>query len=62
METVIKKSYPVTGMSCAACAVSVETMLKSVTGVRNAAVNFANQTAWVEYSSETVATQAAMLR
>lgn len=54
METVIKKSYPVTGMSCAACAVSVETMLKSVTGVRNAAVNFANQTAWVEYSSETV--------
>ena len=54
MDTVIKKSYPVTGMSCAACAVSVETMLKSVTGVRNAGVNFANQTAWVEYSSETV--------
>lgn len=54
METVIKKSYPVTGMSCAACAVSVETMLKSVTGVRNAGVNFANQTAWVEYSRETV--------
>ncbi|RFS27039.1 Cu(2+)-exporting ATPase [Chitinophaga silvatica] len=36
-------------MTCAACAVSVESMLKSVPGVSSAGVNFANQTAWVEY-------------
>ena len=54
MDTVIKRSFPVTGMSCAACAVSVESMLQSVTGVKKAGVNFANQTAWVEYNKEKV--------
>ncbi len=54
MDTVIKRSFPVTGMSCAACAVSVESMLQSVPGVKQAGVNFANQTAWVEYNTETV--------
>ncbi|KAA2240929.1 copper-translocating P-type ATPase [Chitinophaga agrisoli] len=37
-------------MSCAACAVSVESMLKSVPGVQDAGVNFANQSAWVIYN------------
>lgn len=46
---IVKESYPVLGMTCAACAVSVESMLSSVAGVRDAGVNFANQTAWVEY-------------
>ncbi|WP_256009656.1 heavy metal translocating P-type ATPase [Desertivirga xinjiangensis] len=45
----IKKTFPVTGMSCAGCAVSVESMLKSAAGVSAAGVNFANNTAWVEY-------------
>ncbi len=36
-------------MTCAACAISVESILKSVPGVENAGVNFANQSAWVEY-------------
>src|SRR5690349_18614346 len=44
-----KEAFPVLDMTCAACALSVESMLKSTEGVRNAAVNFANQTAWVEY-------------
>jgi P-type Cu2+ transporter len=43
------QSFPVLEMTCAACAVSVESMLKSTAGVKQAAVNFANQTAWVEY-------------
>ena len=43
--------FPVLEMSCAACAVSVESILKSTGGVKDAAVNFANQTAWVEYDS-----------
>ncbi|MDF2191343.1 heavy metal translocating P-type ATPase [Paraflavitalea sp. CAU 1676] len=51
---IIKESYPVLEMTCAACAVSVESMLKSVEGVRNAGVNFANQTAWVEYDQAMV--------
>lgn len=49
----IKKAFPVLGMTCAACAVSVESMLKSAKGVHDAGVNYANQTAWVEYE-ETV--------
>lgn len=43
-----KKTFPVLGMSCAACAVSVESMLKNTDGVKDAAVNYANQTGWVE--------------
>lgn len=43
-----KVTLPVTGMTCAACAVSVESMLKSQDGVKDAGVNFANQTAWVD--------------
>jgi Cu2+-exporting ATPase len=44
-----KETFPVLEMTCAACAVSVESMLKSTAGVKDAGVNFANQTAWVEY-------------
>jgi Cu2+-exporting ATPase len=46
---VVKQSFPVLEMTCAACAVSVESMLKATPGVKNASVNFANQTALVEY-------------
>jgi len=41
-------------MSCAACAVSVESMLKSTEGVKDAGVNYANQTAWAEYDTNQV--------
>ncbi len=44
-----KITLPVTDMSCAACAISVESMLKAQQGVQDAGVNFANQTAWVAY-------------
>ncbi len=46
------ESFPVLEMTCAACAVSVESMLKATAGVKDAAVNFANQTAWVEYDNK----------
>jgi Cu2+-exporting ATPase len=45
----VKKTFPVLEMTCAACAVSVESMLKSARGVQAAGVNFANQSASVEY-------------
>lgn len=44
-----KKSFPVTGMTCAGCAISVESILKSTPGVSDAGVNFANSTAWASY-------------
>ena len=45
----IHQSFPVLEMTCAACAVSVESMLKSTKGVIDAGVNYANQSAWVDY-------------
>ena len=47
-----RETFPVLEMTCAACAVSVESMLKSTPGVKDAAVNFANQTASVEYDTK----------
>lgn len=47
-----KATFPVLEMTCAACAVSVESMLKSTEGVLDAGVNFANQSAWVTYDPE----------
>lgn len=48
----VRNTFPVLEMSCAACAVSVESILKSVAGVKDAGVNFANESAWVEYDEQ----------
>ena len=45
----IKKTFPVTGMTCASCALSVESMLESQTSVISATVNYANSNSQVEY-------------
>ncbi|MDP2236148.1 MAG: heavy metal translocating P-type ATPase [Bacteroidales bacterium] len=45
----IKKTYPVLEMTCASCAVSVESMLKSQTGVVDASVNFATSKVSIEF-------------
>lgn len=42
---------PVEGMSCASCAMSIENTLKHVEGVKNARVNFANQTATIDWEN-----------
>lgn len=44
-----KKEIPVTGMSCAACALSVEKTLSNSPGVKSAAVNYANNVALLEW-------------
>ncbi len=49
---ITRSTFPVTGMTCAGCAISVETMLKSSPGVMDSGVNFANQTAWAEYDTQ----------
>jgi P-type Cu2+ transporter len=43
-----KKTFPVTGMHCAACAITVEKAIKAQEGVTNAGVNYANATALIE--------------
>lgn len=48
-----KRTFPVTGMTCAACASSVETILQHTEGVKSAAVNFATNTVQVEFSENT---------
>lgn len=50
MDTTVKKTFPVTGMSCASCAVSVESILAAQPGVTKAAVNFAAGSVQVEFA------------
>ncbi|WP_025763321.1 heavy metal translocating P-type ATPase [Dyadobacter tibetensis] len=42
-------TIPVSGMSCASCAVSVESMLKHTPGVQDANVNYANQSVRIDF-------------
>lgn len=48
----VKKSFPVTGMTCAACASSVESILSHTEGVSSASVNFASSSVLVEYDPD----------
>lgn len=48
METSIIKTFPVTGMSCATCALNVERILKRQPGVLEASVNYANAAATIK--------------
>jgi len=45
--TELKLDLPISGMSCASCALTIEKALKHEAGVKHAAVNFANQKASV---------------
>lgn len=45
----LKKTFPVLDMTCASCAVSVESMLKAQAGVISASVNYASASVSVEY-------------
>lgn len=46
---VIKKTFPVLQMTCASCAISVESIIKAQEGVKDASVNFASSSVMVEY-------------
>ncbi|QOI96098.1 MAG: copper-translocating P-type ATPase [Flammeovirgaceae bacterium] len=54
----VKQAFPVLEMTCAACAASVESILKNAPGVKNASVNYANQSALVEFDPQTASPQA----
>lgn len=49
MSASVKKSFPVTGLGCASCAIHVENELKAHKGVVSAVVNYANASAQIEF-------------
>ena len=49
-----KRSFPVTGMTCASCVAHVEKALNATPGVQHASVNLATNTALVEYQPDMV--------
>ncbi len=51
-SNIIRKTFPVTGMTCASCANSVESMLRTHEGVHSASVNYASNTALVEFDTD----------
>ncbi len=51
--TSIKKTYPVLKMTCASCAVSVESMLQAQPGVIKAEVNYPNASVNIEFIPDT---------
>ncbi len=52
--THIKSSYKVAGMTCAACAISLESYLGFVDGIQKVLVNYPNQSVYLEYDTEQV--------
>lgn len=55
--TTVKKSFPVLQMTCASCALSVESMLKAQQGVLDASVNYANAKVSIEFIPGIVQTE-----
>jgi Cu2+-exporting ATPase len=56
-QKMVKKQYPVTGMSCASCAANVESILNKHSGVVKASVNLASQIATLEFNPSVVKPQ-----
>lgn len=54
---VLTTTLPVNGMSCASCAVSVESIAKTLPGIRNATVNLATNTVQLAYDRPAVLEQ-----
>jgi Cu2+-exporting ATPase len=50
----ISKTYPVTGMSCASCAARTESFVRKLAGIKNASVNFADNSIRVEFFPEEI--------
>jgi Cu+-exporting ATPase len=57
-HNVTKQAIKIAGMTCTSCAQSIEKALTRATGVNNASVNFATETAYVEYDDEKTSEQA----
>ncbi|RKW24409.1 copper-translocating P-type ATPase [Candidatus Gracilibacteria bacterium] len=49
-----KKQFPVSGMMCATCAISIENILKKTSGVKSVSVNYANQKVNIEFDEKII--------
>ncbi len=49
-----KEIYPVTGMTCATCALTVEKVVGKIEGVKEASVNLATETLTIDYDEQEV--------
>jgi Cu2+-exporting ATPase len=56
--SILKDSHKVSGMTCASCAVSLESYLKPIDGVSQVSVNYPNQSVALEYDSGLVSIEA----
>ncbi|MBI4993722.1 copper-translocating P-type ATPase [Candidatus Wolfebacteria bacterium] len=50
----MKQTYKISGIHCASCVLTIETTLKKLNGVKSAAVNFANETALIEFDENLI--------
>ena len=50
----VQEQYKVTGMTCASCAMSLESYLKSADGVTNVMVNYPNQSVLLSYDTDKI--------
>lgn len=48
----MQKKYNITGMHCASCAINIENKLKKIPEVKKAVVNYANETAVIEFKDK----------
>lgn len=53
-ESIINGNYKVVGMTCAACAISLETYLNPLNGVEKVAVNYPNQSVVITFDSRLI--------
>lgn len=49
-----KKTFKISGMHCASCVLTIEKVLKNLPGVKNAEVNFASESALIEFDNNVV--------
>jgi P-type Cu2+ transporter len=56
-SSVSKQTFPVTGMTCAACASSVETILTHTEGIQSATVNYATTTVAVVFNEQQISVE-----
>ena len=54
MDSIIKETYKIEGMSCASCAMNIETTLKKQKGINYANVNFAGSNALIEFDADVI--------
>ena len=54
VKTEEKMKIKLNGMTCASCALKIETKLKNLDGVSTSVVNFASEEATVEYNSSKI--------